>query len=76
MVPKSGVCAAHLKRQWLKSRRRKYEHKQQKQSRKVMQPGYSKFNVSAVQSRTLLPLLTLMLAIGYALENLTLRVSE
>lgn len=42
-----------------------------------MQPGYSKFNVSAVQrSKTLLPLLTLMLAIGYALENLTLRVSE
>lgn len=42
-----------------------------------MQPGYSKFNVSAAQRiNTLFPLLILMLAIGYALENLTLRVSE
>lgn len=41
----------------------------------MVQPGYSKFNVSAVQSHPS-PLLILMLARGYALENLTLRVSE
>lgn len=40
----------------------------------MMQPGYSKFNVSA--EVTSFPLLILMLATGNALENLTLRVSE
>lgn len=50
---------------------------QQKQSRKMTHPGYSQFNVSAVQrSNTLFLPLILMLAIGDALESLTLRVSE
>lgn len=42
-----------------------------------MQPGHSKFNnVSAVHRSNTLPLLIPMLAIEYALKNLTLRVSE